>query len=217
MRQRIFDALNESADNPVFWSTSEMDSLIEEAQEAICEELEAIKRTVFIPLRDGQLYFFLRGFASDVMSPYRLYTTHNARRLTATTVGQLDARNERWSRVTGDPQVWAPVGWDSFVVYPHIATGGGTLRMDYLAWPRPLMDDSDEPESDTDEGILLYAIHDGLLKQWDAQHAVEAYQLFLQRFTIDKGQNTRITQARTWQAAAQPGSAFRNGGSQWEQ
>ncbi len=204
IRERILNALNESATSPVFWSTSEMDSIIDEAQEIICEELEAVKRTDFLPLGAGQLYYFTESIP-NCMAPYRLYTTHNNQRIYATTVSELDKKNELWARVNGDPIRWAPVGWDMFVLYPHPAAGGGTLRVDYLGWPRALQDDSDEPEipSPTHDGLVLYGVQDGLLKRWDAKRAAEIFQLFLQHFTKDKARNMGRMQSRTWQASAQ--------------
>lgn len=219
LRTRILDGLNESATSPVFWSTTEIDGLINEAQEIICEELEAVKRTVVVPLRDGQLYFFTQAIAPDIMAPYRLYTTHNNRRLVATTVGELDRRHELWARVEGDPKAWASIGWDTFVTYPHVADGGGTLRVDYIAWPRTLLDDDDEPEipEDHQEGLIIYGVYDGLMKQWDSQRGAQMFQLFMQKFTKVKADNLNRVMARTWQVAAQPGGRFRNAGNSWAQ
>ena len=196
-----------------------MNDVIDEAQEIVCEELEAIKRTAFVPLRPGPVYFFTQGIAPNVMAPYRLFTPHNNRRLTATMISELDRRNELWIRVTGAPEVWAPVGWDTFVLYPHPAEGGNVLEVNYLAWPDALLDDADEPEipESTHNTLLLYGVYDGLMKQWDSQRGAQMFQLFLQQFGKDRGRNMGITQARTWQIAAEPGNNFRNSGNPWNQ
>ena len=216
IRDRILGGLNDDADSPVFWSTSEINGVIDEAQEIICEEMEAVKRTHFLPMRDGHLYYFTQAIP-NCMAPYRLYTTHNMRRLTATTVSQLDARNELWARVSGDPEVWAPIGWDCFCTYPHVATGGGSIRVDFLAWPRTLLDDDDAPEIpiSSHDDLILYGVYDGLMKQWDSQKAAQMYQMFLQRVTKNRNLSMDRVGARTWQAAMAGNGNLRNSGNPW--
>lgn len=214
IRQRILTGLNESATSPVFWSTGQMSQVIADASEVLAEEAQAVKRTAFTVLRPGTTYYATRGLAPDLMAPYRIWLPSLSRRLTAATVGQLDRQHEQWQTVTGDPEYWFPMGWDWFGVYPRPAAGGGTMRVDYLAWPRILLDDSDEPEflhADHD-ALVLYGVYEGLLKRWNLEEALIVFSLFLERIGKAHARGgDRQMQARTWQAARQPGTPFRSG------
>ncbi len=181
IRSRIFDALNDPT--PIFWTTAEMDEVIGEALEIIAEESASVKRTAFVPFRDGTTYYSLRGIASDVMSIYRVWDETNSQRLTPVTERDLDTHNERWVDVTGNPENWFAVSWDLFGIYPRPAAGGGIMRVDYVAWPRTLLDDSDEPELflGDHESLVEYGIYDGLLKRWDFRRAMEAVSPFAQK------------------------------------
>lgn len=214
IRARILNALNESTTSPVLFSTAQIDAVIDEAGEVLAEEAGAIKRTAFQGLKDGCTYYYTHGIATDVMAPYRMWLTHLDRRLTAVSLAELDTQNEKWIDVTGDPEYWFPVSWDLFGIYPHPATGGGILRVDYLAWPRALQDDSDEPEfrlADQD-GLVLYGVYDGLLKQWNFSRANEIFNLFIDRWMDARARTgIREAQARSFVAGSVDGQGFRHG------
>ena len=214
IRTRILEALNESASSPVFFSTAQIDAVIDEAQEVLAEEAEAVKRTAYQALRDGTTYYYTRGIATDIMAPYRLWLVNENRRLTAVSIRELDVRHERWIGVNGDPEVWFPVSWDLFGIWPHPATGGGVLRIDYLAWPRSLQDDEDEPEirrADHD-AIVLYGIYDGLMKGWAPEKAIVLFNLFVDRWADARARaGIREAQAKTFQRGTAGTPEFRSG------
>jgi hypothetical protein len=219
IRDRILTGLNESTSSPVFWSTAQMNAVIEEGQEVLAEEAAAIKRTAITTLRPGALYYTTRGIASDMMAPYRIWLHATNRKLTAVHWSHLDRYHERWQEVTGLPQVWASMSWDFFALYPHPAEGGGVLRVDYLAWPRALSSDSDRPEclESEQDAMVLYGVYTGLLKRWDAAMAQAAFIAFLDRIGQGKSHSgERLLQSRAWQQARQPGTPFRSDvGSRW--
>jgi hypothetical protein len=183
LRTRILESLNESATAPVFFSAAEINAVIDEAAEVLCEESRAIKRTVYVPLRPGSAYYSLRGLGAEIMAPWRIWLHSGNRRLTAVSMRELDDRHQTWPTVTGDPWHWFPVSWDQFGIWPRSSVGGGLLRLDCLAWPRALQDDDDEPElllADHD-AITLYGLYDGSAKRWDAMTVVQAWSLFMAR------------------------------------
>jgi len=168
----------------------------------LAEEVAAIKRTAYVPLLPGTTYYYTRAIADNVMAPYRIWLTHLDRRLDAVTLSDLDQANERWVDTTGDPWKWFSVSWDMFGVYPRTVTGGGMMRVDYLAWPDTLLDDSHEsefPEPDQD-GLILYSVYDGLLKQWDIDRALQTFSLFVDRWGSAKTRSgAKRTAARSYQ------------------
>jgi len=214
IRTRILESLNESASSPVFFSTAQIDAVIDEAQEVLSEEAQAVKRTAYQALKDGSTYYYTRSIASDVMAPYRIWLTHLDRRLTAVSLRELDVRHEHWIDVTGDPEVWFSVSWDLFGIWPHPSTGGGIMRVDYLAWPRSLQDDEDEPEirrADHD-ALVLYGIYDGLMKSWSWQRATEIFGLFMERWSDARARaGIKEAQARTFQRGTADTPGFRTG------
>ena len=178
IRSRILDGLNDPG--AIFWATAEMDEVIEDGMEVMAEEAQSVKRTAFVPFRDGTAYYSLRGIADDVISIYRLRDETNSQNLNPVTLSELDSHNERWVDVAGNPERWFSISWDLFGIYPVPAAGGGIMRVDYFAWPRTLMDDLDEPELSLGdhESLVDYGIYEGLLKRWDFKRAVEALSPF---------------------------------------
>ena len=214
IRDRILNALNESTSAPVFWSTTQTDAVIHEAAEVLAEEAKAIRRSAFVARLAGATYYFTRGLAPDVMAITRIWLPDQNKRLTAVSIAELDAQNSTWATVTGDPEYWFPVSWDCFGVYPHPATGGGLMRVDYLAWPRTLLDDEDEPEfreSDQDS-LVMYGLYDGLMKRWDSARALDVFGRFMSQWQTGRARNgVRETQARVFQRNSNPGAGFQNG------
>jgi len=201
IRARILSALNEDPDDPVFWSASEINDVIDEGAEVICEEAGAVKRTHFLPMLPGATYYSLQAIGPNVMAPWRLWDHYNRRRLDVTSMAALDERMQVWNTVTGDPWHWFPVSWDQFGLFPHPSAGGGLLRIDTLEWPAALQDDDDEPEliaGDVD-ALVAYGLADGSAKQWDPQTLVMAWSLFMQRLgpAVDRT-GAGALQARAW-------------------
>lgn len=214
IRDRILNALNESTSAPVFWSTAQLDAVIDEASEVLAEEAKAIRRTAFVGKQPGTTYYFTRGIASDVMAITRLWLPDQDKRLIPCSLSELDAQNEQWPTVTGEPEYWFPVSWDCFGIYPHPTTGGGVIRVDYLAWPRPLLDDDDEPEfreADHDS-LVIYGVYDALLKQWNAPRAMELFARFMQQWETGRARNgARESQARVYQRGLSARTGFQSG------
>lgn len=123
-------------------------------------------------------------------------------------MGALDREHETWATVTGEPWRWFPVSWDLFGIWPKPVAGGGVLRVDCLAWPRALQDDTDEPEllaSDHD-ALTLYAVSEGAAKRWDVGTMLSAWSLFMKAAgaSTDRSGVGRV-QARPFQRAEADG------------
>ena len=188
IRNRILDGLSDSFSSPVSSSEAQLNAVIQEASEVLAEEIEAVKRTVFFPLQEGSTYFYTPALASDLMMPVRLWNPATNKRLTAVSLRELDAFKEDWESVSGNPHTWASLSWDVFAIFPHPASAGGLLRLDYLAWPRDLLDDDDEPEfpAAVHDGIVLYGMYDGLLKRYDVKTGVDLLNQFTEMWTRGK-------------------------------
>lgn len=180
LKARILDGINDDPSAPVIFSDTQLDDLIEEGAEIVCQESKAIRRSVVVPLRAGYTFYSTPSVAPDVMFPYRIWNQTLSSRLAATSMQELDDFHERWITVQRSPELWFPVSWDQFGIWPGVAEPGGLLRVDYLAWPRGLLDDTDESEltRPTQDALVLYGRYIGLLKQWDAELAASVFQEF---------------------------------------
>jgi hypothetical protein len=205
LTRRILTALNDDPADPVFWSSTEVHDLIAEAMEVVCEETPSLKRTFLVPRRPGWLLYTLPGVGERIMAPYRLWLPDRQQRLEAVSLTDLDGRHEEWMTVTGEPRWWAPVSWDQFVIWPIPAAGGNWIQVDCYVWPDPLQDGEDEPEfHEADhEGLVLYAEHEGHLKQWDVARGSDLFQQFVQRWG-DARYRAQVGQVsgRLWQRAS---------------
>lgn len=211
---RVLTALNDQPVGPVFWTRQQMADVLQDGAEVMAEELASIKRTAFVTLGPGKLYYRTRGIAPDFRVPYRLWLSSNNRKLIPVTVEQLDGYHMQWSTVPGDPEYWAPMGYDWFTIFPHPAQGGGVLRIDYLAWPREMTGDDDRPEfPEADhETITLYGLYDGLLKRWAAPEAVTIFAQFMDKLAVGKPRSgVNQLNGRTWQRQSAESVGLRNG------
>lgn len=193
LRDRILNGLNDDISDPVYFSLAQINTFIDEAIETLSEEVSEIRRTAYVPLRDGATYYTTRSIAPDVMSPYRVTLHEQDTRLLYATIDDLDAYRQRWMENTStSPDWWFPVSWDMFGVYPAASSGSGFLRVDYLAWPAALLDSYDEPEFslDTHDAIVLYGITEGLLAQWDVTRALDYWTEFSSLWRDRAGHNT---------------------------
>src|SRR5438309_2116369 len=214
LKTRILEKLNESTTNPTFWSLSQIDDIINEGAEVLAEESRLVKRTVTTTVRPGTSYYQTRGIAPDVMGIYRISLPDQRLRLRAVSPLQLDAYHLLWETVSGTPRWWVPIDWQTFAIFPKSIVGGPVMRVDYLAWPRQLLDDQDDFEySNSDEdALVLYGVYDGLLKRWDANRALVLYQQFLERVGKSRAATGMdAEEGRTWQETAEPGVPFLSG------
>lgn len=173
IRARICESNNDDPDNPVFFTEAQLNALIDEANEVLAEETRAVKRSALIALKPGVQYIYTPNIDPDFMAPTRVWSHERGQRLSCLSMQELDALNINWQTTTGSPELWFPVSWDMFGVYPKLASGGGVLRIDYFAWPRALQDDEDRPElpEATHDALVLWGQYMGNLKKWDSQAA----------------------------------------------
>jgi hypothetical protein len=184
IRARALTALFDSPTDPAFWQVAEMDHLLDEAMEVLSEEVEALTRTLYVPLRPGTALYTLLGLGAQVQTPWRLWTRQRQHRLWSISLPELDGHYERWQTVTGDPEWWYPFSWDCFGVWPVPTTCGGVLEVDCLVWPDALLEDDDEPGfPDPDHDVLVdLLIAEGHAKQWDTARALETMLPLMGRF-----------------------------------
>ncbi len=178
LKLRIRDTIDDDPSG-VFFSDDQLDALIDEVQEILVGETKSVHRTVTIPIRPGGQFLYLTSFAPDLMMPVRIWNNANNSRLQATSIDNLSTFHQKWPTVTGpDPQFWFTVSWDIVGIFPRPVTGSGTLRVDYLAWPRVLNDDEDAPEimEASHDAIILLASYFGELKKWNAISAQNIFQ-----------------------------------------
>lgn len=177
IKERILSAISDNVDSPTFFTDEQLNDLIDEAAEFVAAEVRSVRKSTFLPLRAATTFYSIRHLANDIMLPYRIWSHANTSRLSVTSMEELDQFQQRWQDTGATPECWFPVSWDLIGVFPRPIASGGTLRIDYFAWPEALGSDTDSPGSQTVENaILAFGIYMGLLKQWDATRAADAFQ-----------------------------------------
>jgi hypothetical protein len=201
LTERILRALADSPTDPIFWSFEEIHDVLQDGQEMLAEEVQALRRTVFVPWRPGALLYSLGSLADECMAIARVWRSDTHERLDATTLTALGYTP--WMSQPGpEARVWFPMSWHAFGVYPHAGQGVGSFEVDYLAWPGRLVDDGDEPEcpEPDQDALVSYGVYYGLLKQWDWVRAQDLWQQFIARWSDAEGRTgSRQLQARPWQ------------------
>lgn len=204
---RVLVALNDSPTVPLAWSLDEIRQSLQEAQEVLSEEVDAVTRTFFIPLEAGVMLYSLVGLDRAVQTIWRIWTRTRTHRLWSTSMPELDGHYERWQTVTGEPEWWFTFSWDVFGVWPVPTSGGGVLEVECFCWPAPILDDGDEPETnDPDHDVLVeYMLAQGQLKQWDVARALEILTPLSARYKDSQARaGLRQVQERFFQREEQP-------------
>jgi hypothetical protein len=187
IRNRILRALNDPLDGSGFQTLAETNAVIDEAQEILAEEVRDLHRTCYFPMRGGQSWFDIRACAPDICAPYRLWSQTDERRLEYTSIDSMDTNRVRWLETLSErPTRWYGVTHDVFGIYPSLAgDASDVMRLDYLAWPKELDDDSRSPEFDGSlhDTLVLYGVYDGLLRRWDILRATDIFTQFVGHFT----------------------------------
>lgn len=182
LRDRILYRLNEDTSSPTFFTTAQANAVIQEALEIIAEEVEDLREETFISLEPGRAFFTTYEISDRCMTPIRLWSETDEKRLRHITIRQLDHERERWLDVSSDkPDWWYPISHDCFGVWPPTESTGGTLlRVTYLAWPETLLDDTSEPRfrDAVQDLVVMYGMYDGLVRQWDVERALDIFQEF---------------------------------------
>ena len=211
IQARILESIGDDPDLLVFFSQVQLNELVDEAMEVLVEDVRAVRRSALIPLKQGVGFIYTPAIDPDFMAPLRIWNHANQQRLTCLSMTELDAINIRWQQTTATPELWFPVAWDLFGIYPRPASAEGVLRVDYLAWPRSLMDDADRPEipEATQDALVLYGQYMGCLKKWDAQAAAVPLKALQLHKTVAAARSgiSRIS-VRSFQRPYTPGDKF---------
>jgi hypothetical protein len=211
IRERILTALNDSATAPVFFREADVHQSITDGQEVLSEEAPLIKVTYTLPRRAGALLYSLPGVGDRIQAPYRLWLPDLQRRLEPVELTDLDARHETWMTVPGDPYVWAPVDWRTFLIWPVPAAGGGWLQVDCYAWPEPMTDDADEPRDlalSDHEALVFYGEMMGHLLQWNPAQAADLWAGFVQHWgSAATSADLKRLVSRSWTRPDRPDAA----------
>ena len=179
IKSRIRDAINDPSS--VIFTDAQLNDLIEEATQILVSETRSLRKSIVVPRRSGTLLYSTRTMGADeLLLPYRIFSNSNTTKLAVTSMEELDRFQSQWMDTTGEPEFWFPVSWDLIGVWPSSSSSGGTLKIDYFAWPGTLDDDASKPELPLASvpSLVLYGEYMGLLKQWDAVRAASVFQRF---------------------------------------
>jgi len=189
LRDKLARMLDTSTASPRPWTTTQLDGIIRDAHETVVELVAPIERSVLIPLVGEKVWYRPRAYADDMIAVLRLSDPINENRLTAVVMDDLDRDRDRWEATTGQSQFWTVVGFDWIGIYPHAASDGGVLRLDYAAWPQDALGDSTplEVDPEDEDRILELAMADCQAWNWDEDSALARLGGFARSVGVTRG------------------------------
>lgn len=202
MRQQVHNVLNDPSG--VFLSDSDVDDLLEEAQELMAEHGPPVIRRGGIGLTAYRTFYRLTEFCPDAIQPLRIYSTRLLAPLEPVSMAELDARQVNWMDTTGPPSAWFPRGWDQFGIWPKPSTTEGLLWVDYLAWPQVMLHDTSVPEFDEadHETLVAYGFYDGILRGAQIEDVKAAWGTFTALLKAGITRRANLTPDRGWRMQA---------------
>jgi hypothetical protein len=184
MRSETFRRLNEIATSPVFWTSADVDTAINEGYAELSDASEWYERHLDIALFSNQPYYDARTvIGSEFLAPSGAFDYQTNRWLIPTTVRMFDAHDRRWERVDGEPQRVLTRGLWWLGYWPRVqSVTGGSIKQYYVALPPPLVNDTDEPGfPDTfHDGCIAFAVADLLAQDAEGDLAMLAWKTYLE-------------------------------------
>lgn len=179
VRKRALRMLDEDPDTPVYFTTAEINSLIDEAMEVISEEVRYQKKTGYVALRTGCQFYHTLSIDPLCLSPTRVYLMDAEEPLRYTTILNLSMHESRWMEHTAErPHHWFALDHQTFGIYPRVTESNGeVLRVDYYAWGTPALSDTSVlPYDDAMlDAVVQYVVYSGLMKRWDIARASDVF------------------------------------------
>jgi len=181
IRDKIWYFVGEDASAPAFYTKAMADQAIQEGLELIAEEIKTLRQQAILVTEPGRHWYTIYEVAENCMSPFRIWTDGTNQRLIPLTIDEVDDHYTTWLSVNSNqPQWWYPISFDTFGIWPGASEGGTILRIDYLAWPETLIDDTDEPvfQEIEQDLVILYGEYDALIREWKVERAMDLFNKF---------------------------------------
>lgn len=190
------DQLAQMLDDPqmVYYTPAEMAHALNLSQRLFAFLTLCVERTVSFALTNAQTWYQLSGQISDFIAPLRIL--HSGTRLTASTIHDLDARDDSWRSTAGNPTRYCQPGHDLFAITPQPASGVHTLSLTYAAWPAEMTNNGDTPEIPADQQPHLIDSAYYLLRLKEGGQEGAAAVRYFQRFLQHTGKYTNFARAK---------------------
>lgn len=146
IRAEVFRRLEEVASAPVFWTEDDVDAAILAAYAEVSDETEWYEVALTVTKCHTRPWYDARKVLGDrFLRLGPAFNTETNRWLMPSAQGELDVRDVRWERVTGEGERVLTQGLWWFSYWPRFAGDTGTVRQLFTALPDDLSDDEDEP------------------------------------------------------------------------
>lgn len=130
----------------VFWTDEDIADAVQLGYDELSDAAEWFETYVDILLLENRPYYDLRRvIGEDFLALRPAFDRQTNRWITPSSVRDMDRRDRRWERVTGEPQRAFLYGLWWMGLFPRIQAEVGTIKQHYVALPPPLVDDTDEP------------------------------------------------------------------------
>lgn len=153
--ERVFERVDESVANPVYYTREEVLALLNKGQRLFCALTHGIERVSTFALTATTAIYSVMTTSITDWTGIPIRVTLSGLRLTPVTVHQLDALKETWFSTAGTPTKYFSLGLNLLGVYPQPAGAGSSLSITHIATPAVLDHDGETPEMPEETHPLL--------------------------------------------------------------
>lgn len=129
----------------MFHTRDNVKTALNDAYRRLAEETEFYEKDLTVNLVASQLHYNLGSLDPTVISVRRVKNDQTDRFMYVRTVDQMDAAYQKWTSITGSPEILVPRSILVFAIWPMSAVSSGTLTAKVGAIPAELSADGDTP------------------------------------------------------------------------
>lgn len=171
----------ESATNPVYWVSADVQSAIQEGYQSISEATEWFETNETLGLTSGITYHNLQLLLTYV--PLRVtsvWNTQTSQWMTPVSVRDLDREVFEWEDVGGEPEQWFIRGIWTLGTWPVPDDSSGSIQIYYTALPTALTATTEPgfPE-EYQFGLIEYALYEMFSQEAETRESLMHWERYL--------------------------------------
>jgi len=189
----VLEIIGENADSPdVFADTiagmAPIRDSLNDAVEEICMIKGANKRVYQLPLVAAKTFYRLDVLNDEIAWITDCWLVNQKRRLTATSLLELESRNPRWMISNGPPISYFQVGFSILGVWPKPGADGDMIEITAAGIPARYVRDTDRVKlrDDFKWAAVDYAVSEFYAGRGDAKTAMEYFNRYLEKLGLQE-------------------------------
>jgi hypothetical protein len=149
IKTEIYTRVEDSESAPVYYAESQVNTSVNNCYEEMSEWAGWYESQAPLSLAANTIYYDMWNAATFTGGTFlwakRVFNSQTRRFINPGHYRDLDLNNFEWERAIGEPDIWFMRGTSWFGTFPHKTSASGTLVMDFVGMPPPLVLDADIP------------------------------------------------------------------------